>query len=96
MILNARVSNRDLLPPPYLGRLTFRGTIPPSGTVIVEPKLWVTRPGTYGLGGWTLETEISIPSLENEGSGRIQRYLQEPSTQQEGFCVVVCNSRTLE
>ncbi|KAG6819496.1 hypothetical protein H0H93_011310 [Arthromyces matolae] len=42
--------------------LTFRGILEPSKSTVVEPKLWITRPGTYGLGHWSLDTEV----LENE------------------------------
>ncbi|KII93831.1 hypothetical protein PLICRDRAFT_36073 [Plicaturopsis crispa FD-325 SS-3] len=48
----------DILPPRYCGRLTFRGTLQPSEVAIVHPELWITRPGTYALGGWRLETEV--------------------------------------
>ncbi|KAF8078759.1 ER-golgi trafficking TRAPP I complex 85 kDa subunit-domain-containing protein [Lyophyllum atratum] len=48
----------NLLPPPYTGRLTFRGTLDPLQTTTIQPDLWITRPGTYGLSGWSLETEV--------------------------------------
>ncbi|KDR85341.1 hypothetical protein GALMADRAFT_234163 [Galerina marginata CBS 339.88] len=81
----------NLHPPPYLGRITFRGTISPSETTAIHPKLWVTRPGAYGLGGWTLETEICSPTGQAIKS---RRYLQGPSLSEEGACIVVCDSRT--
>ncbi|KAF9475629.1 hypothetical protein BDN70DRAFT_883515 [Pholiota conissans] len=90
------VISTDFLPPPYLGRLTFRGTIPPSGTVTVQPRLWITRPGTYSLGGWTLETAICIPPSQDVQSSRARHYLQEPSTEQERVCAVVHNFQTSE
>ncbi|KJA29295.1 hypothetical protein HYPSUDRAFT_176107 [Hypholoma sublateritium FD-334 SS-4] len=80
------------LPPPYLGRLTFRGTISPSELVNVQPHLWITRPGSYSLSGWSLETEISIPSRNGDSNGRIKRYLQEPSTE-DIISVLVCNTQ---
>ncbi|KAF8973873.1 ER-golgi trafficking TRAPP I complex 85 kDa subunit-domain-containing protein [Flammula alnicola] len=88
-----RNDSTNLLPPPYLGRLTFRGTIPPSETTTIHPKLWVTRPGAYDLGGWTLETEVSIPSRGTGQSVRKRRYLQEPPAGEEAACVIVCDSQ---
>ncbi|KAF4623241.1 hypothetical protein D9613_002112 [Agrocybe pediades] len=81
----------NLLNPPYAGRMTFRGSIPPSGTAIVHPKLWVTRPGAYSLGGWVLETKISEEG-QNGQQLNVRRYVQQPSPSEEGACVVVRNS----
>jgi len=50
--------NSRVLPPPYATKLNFRGSIPPSASVTVHPKLWITRPGTYGLDGWRLDAEV--------------------------------------
>ncbi|KAF8167761.1 ER-golgi trafficking TRAPP I complex 85 kDa subunit-domain-containing protein [Crassisporium funariophilum] len=86
-------SSTNLLPLPYLGRLTFRGVIPPSQSATLHPKLWITRPGAYGLGGWTLETEIDTSTSDDPiRSSRKRRYLQEPPLV-EGACLIVCDSR---
>ncbi|KAF9455059.1 hypothetical protein P691DRAFT_800071 [Macrolepiota fuliginosa MF-IS2] len=53
--------NSQVLPPPHATKLSFRGLIPSSGSVTLHPKLWITRPGTYSLDGWKLDTEV----LEN-------------------------------
>jgi len=81
-----------MLSPSYTGRLTFRGKIEPLQLVTVRPKVWVSKPGTYSLGGWTLETEISIEQAEgSKQSTRNRRYLQEPSPEDK-TCVVICGS----
>ncbi|XP_006454644.1 hypothetical protein AGABI2DRAFT_182617 [Agaricus bisporus var. bisporus H97] len=51
-------SNVHVLPPPYAAKLNFSGSIPPSGSVTLHPKLWITRPGAYSLEGWKLDTEV--------------------------------------
>lgn len=84
--------NSRYLSPPYLGRLTFRGTISPSELVTVQPHLWITRPGSYSLSGWSLETEISIPSRNGDSNGRTKRYLQKPSAENI-ISVLVCNTQ---
>ncbi|KNZ75648.1 hypothetical protein J132_02422 [Termitomyces sp. J132] len=75
---NAKPSN-SLLPPPYIGRLTFRGLLGPSDSAVIQPGLWITRPGTYGFGRWSLETEV-LESSETAGENcdRVRhRYTQE-------------------
>lgn len=71
---------RHLLPPQYSGRLTFRGTLLPSQMVTVRPKLWITRPGTYSLSGWRVETEVEEgTSSTAPGVWQTrQRYSQSP------------------
>lgn len=85
----------DMLSPPYIGQLTFRGEIAPLQVVTVHPKLWVSRPGTYSLGGWSLETKISTEQANSSTqNSRIRRYLQEHSPEDKA-CVVICESRTV-
>ncbi|KAG5647603.1 hypothetical protein DXG03_008956 [Asterophora parasitica] len=88
--LNANSYATDLLPPPYTGRLTYRGTLDPSRTITLRPELWITRPGTYGLGGWTLETEVlETSSSPDEIEGRIRhRYKQESRPDDRSSLVV--------
>ena len=52
---------RELLPPPYSGRLIHRHVLGPSQAVTVQAKLWATRPGCYALDAWTVETEVGEP-----------------------------------
>ncbi|PPQ67072.1 hypothetical protein CVT25_005673 [Psilocybe cyanescens] len=85
-------SSPNLLPPPYFGRMTFRGTIAPSEFTTVHPKLWVTKPGAYSLNGWVLETEISVPVADANEETKKRRYLLEPPMNEEA-CVVIRDSR---
>ncbi|KAF7306800.1 hypothetical protein MIND_00471700 [Mycena indigotica] len=66
-------SSPDVLPPAYVGRVTYRGTIGPLECIKITPKIWVTCPGTYALSGWRLETEV----LEGQESVR-HRYAEQP------------------
>ncbi|KAH9486608.1 hypothetical protein JR316_0000673 [Psilocybe cubensis] len=81
----------NLLPPPYSGRMTFRGTIAPSEIVTIYPKLWVTKPGAYSLNGWSLETEIN--GSDPNSNTRKRAYLLEPSKKDEEQCVIISDSR---
>ncbi|KAL4266576.1 ER-golgi trafficking TRAPP I complex 85 kDa subunit-domain-containing protein [Pleurotus pulmonarius] len=80
------------MPPPYYGRMTFRGTLQPTEQCSVQARVRVSRPGTYSLGGWRLETEV----LELDNSDTPPRvrhqYLQEcPATY--GPCMTVSDTR---
>ncbi|GLB36017.1 putative ER-Golgi trafficking TRAPP I complex 85 kDa subunit [Lyophyllum shimeji] len=80
------------LPPPYTGRLTFRGILGPAQTTIVRPELWITRPGTYGLGGWSLETYVlERSSLANGVEARVRRRYQQESPLEDRSSLVVCD-----
>jgi hypothetical protein len=57
-LLNALYPSRQHLPPSYTGSLTRRGTLAPLSSVEVKTKMWIARPGIYGLSGWRLETEV--------------------------------------
>jgi hypothetical protein len=93
-LLPKPTTSRTFLPLPYKGRLTFRGLIPPSESVIVQPKAWFTRAGSYELGGWTLETEIDTADVADPTkSMRKRRYLHEPQLS-ESMCLIVCDART--
>jgi len=77
----------DHLPPQYCGRLTFRGTLKSAEVVTLYPKIWVTRPGTYGLEGWRLETEVGEPA--DVGVWRVrQRYVQGPPARDQA-CITI-------
>lgn len=80
----------DLLPPPYSGRLTFRGTLEPMQSLSLHPKVWITRPGTYSLAGWRLETEVG--ELTDGTAWRTrQRYVQGPPTG-DSSCISVSDA----
>jgi len=85
---NASPSLTNFLPPLYVGRMTFRGTIPPGGSTAIHPTLWVPRPGTYSLDRWTLETEID--RLNSPGT-KWRRYSQGPAESETAY-LVVCDS----
>jgi len=90
-------SRRNLLPPPYSGRLTFRGTLEPTGVLILEAKLWANQAGAYGLDSWVAETEL----CPREGNAQTavdrvgkRRYRQEAAVGKQGpTCVFVSDRR---
>jgi hypothetical protein len=80
---------------PYTGRLMFRGELGPCQVASVKPQLWVTRPGSYSLGGWSLETEISVQLSGGSGQRtRKRKYLQRPLPS-DNVCIVVYDSPTI-
>jgi len=68
---------RDLAPPSWIGRLTFRGTLEPMQHVTLTPTLLVTRPDTYALDGWQLEVEVG--QMIDQSWRTLYRYLEKPS-----------------
>ncbi|TRM66415.1 ER-golgi trafficking TRAPP I complex 85 kDa subunit-domain-containing protein [Schizophyllum amplum] len=77
----------QIQPPPYTGRLTFRGRLEPCQRTNVTPSLWITRPGTYSLGHWRAETEVfeqenDVPSTDGVPAVR-HRYLQTPAPEDD-------------
>ncbi|TFK36848.1 ER-golgi trafficking TRAPP I complex 85 kDa subunit-domain-containing protein [Crucibulum laeve] len=89
---SSSVRNRNSISPPYSGRLTFRGSIPPSESIAIESKLWITRPGTYTLGEWLLETEVEDDSRIASVPPKRRRYLQE-SRPTDNASIIVCDPR---
>ncbi|CAL1695522.1 unnamed protein product [Somion occarium] len=88
-------SSTKLLPPRYTGKLTHRGGLSPSQAHTLQIKLLASRPGSYALDGWRIETEVGEllePSSETTASVDVpwhtrQRYEQVP---QAGIsCVTV-------
>jgi trafficking protein particle complex subunit 8 len=71
------LSCRDLAPPSWIGRLTFRGTLEPMQHVSLTPTLLVTRPDTYALDGWQLEVEVG--EMIDQSWRTLYRYLEKPS-----------------
>ena len=71
---------RPIQPPPYSGRLTFRGRLEPCQSTTITPSLWITRPGTYSLGNWKAETEVYEQEETAGGTPAVRhRYLQTPA-----------------
>ncbi|KAF8634497.1 hypothetical protein AX15_000933 [Amanita polypyramis BW_CC] len=68
------------LVPTYTGRTTFRGTLKPSQSTVVKPKLWLAQPGTYVVDEWDLTTEV-FQSVETE-EVPLRRYNRRPSPQE--------------
>ncbi len=69
--------SRDLAPPSWIGRLTFRGTLEPMQHTVLKPTLLATGPDTYALDGWQLEVEVG--QRTDQGWRTIYRYLEKPS-----------------
>lgn len=68
--------SRDLTPPSWIGRLTFRGTLEPMQHTTLKPTLLATGPDTYALDGWQLEVEVG--QRTDQGWQTIYRYLEKP------------------
>ncbi|KAG2369466.1 ER-golgi trafficking TRAPP I complex 85 kDa subunit-domain-containing protein [Suillus spraguei] len=75
-------------PAPYCGRTTFRGLLGPLRTTSVVAQLFATRPGTYALSGWRLETEVGEPNMEG-GSWQVRHRYEQRATTDESSSVVV-------
>jgi len=80
-------AHRQNLPPNYVGALTHRGTITPFSSKEVKTKMWVTKPGIYGLNGWRLETEVGGTS--EDLWVRRALFSQEPPAKEESIVIVV-------
>jgi hypothetical protein len=78
---------RDLAPPSWIGRLTFRGTLEPMQHVTLTPTLLVTGPDTYALACWQLEVEVGQKT--DQGWRTIYRYLEKPSKAHQPCVTVV-------
>jgi len=96
-------SSRHVLPPPYSLMLNFRGTIPPSGSVTINPKLWITRPGTYSLDGWRLDTEVYEQTKDadsNTNPSLAQRKVRHRYSHEQPIsdrtCIVVQNASQIQ
>lgn len=70
-----------------------RGELAPCQVVIIKPRLWVTRPGTYKLDGWTLQTEIVLQLSDKSDKNVRRSYLQRPLPTDDA-CIMVYDSRT--
>jgi trafficking protein particle complex subunit 8 len=82
---------RDLIPPSWIGRLTFRGTLEPMQHVILTPTLLVTGPNTYALEGWQLGVEVGQQT--DQGWRTFYHYLEKPPKTHRP-CVTVVATNT--
>ena len=58
----------------------------------MSPKLCIIRPGSYGSRNWSLETEVTIPSVKRGEANRKRRYFEEPKAiEEEALCITVCD-----
>ncbi|KAI9460993.1 ER-golgi trafficking TRAPP I complex 85 kDa subunit-domain-containing protein [Lactarius psammicola] len=81
---------KDLAPPSWIGRLTFRGTLEPMQHTVLKPTLLATGPDTYVLNGWQLEVEVGRRT--DQGWQTIYRYLEKPSRDRRSCVTVVAVS----
>lgn len=81
---------KDLAPPSWIGRLTFRGTLEPMQHTILKPTLLATAPDTYALDGWQLEVEVG--QRTDQGWQTLYRYLEKPSRDHRPCVIVVAAS----
>ncbi|KAG6841941.1 hypothetical protein C0991_005121 [Blastosporella zonata] len=88
-------TSAPLLSPPYIGRLTFRGTLDPSKSSVIQPDLWITRAGTYGAGRWSLETEVLETSdIPGAGYDHVRYRYKQESSPEDGSAFTVCDMPT--
>lgn len=76
-VVDQSLPGRDLAPPSWIGRLTFRGTLEPMQHVTLTPTLLVAGPDTYALECWQLEVEVGQKT--DQSWRTIYRYLEKPS-----------------
>ena len=78
-------------------RLIHRHTLAPSQIVTVHAKLWATRPGSFALDSWTVESEVGEPALEGSSQAswrsRHLRYVQSPRAGDRPSVTVVDTGR---
>ncbi|KAF8349763.1 ER-golgi trafficking TRAPP I complex 85 kDa subunit-domain-containing protein [Amanita rubescens] len=79
------------LAPTYMGRTTFRGSLEPSQSTTIKPKVCITQPGVYAIDGWNLTTEV----FRSSDSGKIpfRRYNRQPSPE-ETTRLTICDIQT--
>ncbi|OJA16247.1 hypothetical protein AZE42_00079 [Rhizopogon vesiculosus] len=77
-----------LLPASYCGRMAFRGLLQPLQSTSVQAQMCVTRPGTYALSGWRLETEVGEPDME-DGSWQVRHRYEQRAPADDKSSIVV-------
>ncbi|KAH7104622.1 ER-golgi trafficking TRAPP I complex 85 kDa subunit-domain-containing protein [Auriculariales sp. MPI-PUGE-AT-0066] len=75
-----RLSNDDRVPAgrktaAFVGRLAYRGTLPPHGHSTVTARVWIPLPGQYQLGRWSLETHVADADASSSDFKPAARYL---------------------
>ena len=79
---------RTSLPAAYCGRVTFRGALEPLQSMSVHAQMSVTRPGTYALSGWRLETEVGEPGMK-DGVWRVRHRYEQSAPSDDKSSIVV-------
>ncbi|PCH33758.1 hypothetical protein WOLCODRAFT_60797 [Wolfiporia cocos MD-104 SS10] len=91
-------STSDLQSPQYAGRLVHRGVLNPLESTTFHVKVWIPRPGTFALDGWSVETEVGeAPLIDQDPAGstwksRQLRYVQGPPDQARTCITVIDNT----
>ncbi|CAE6431018.1 unnamed protein product [Rhizoctonia solani] len=76
------------LPAVYAGQTIFRRALAPLQTCQIIAYMVVSRPGAYGLGGWSLRSEIAARNSDNEWrTGQVYIAIA-PGPEEEGVIVV--------
>lgn len=86
--LDHRQQSSHHFPAPYCGRMTFRGLLAPLQTTSVLAQLCATRPGTYVLSGWRLETEVGEPDTEG-GLWQVRHHYEQRAVTDDSSSIVV-------
>ncbi|KAG8986225.1 hypothetical protein FRB93_005483 [Tulasnella sp. JGI-2019a] len=75
--------------PPYVGKLSHRGTIPPLSQASVKARIWIVRPGTYALRGWKLQSRPLSEDGAVPGSSSVAVDFTQDAGVDEKIVVVV-------
>jgi len=74
----------------YTGRLTFRGTLEPLEATTIQPDVYITYPGEYGLGGWSLEAQVLRTSTAvSDGIENVRHRYRQESLPDGRSCLIV-------
>lgn len=68
--------------------MTFRGVLEPLRSTSVHAQMCVTRPGTYALSGWRLETEVGEPGMK-DGSWQVRHRYEQTAPADDKSSIVV-------
>ncbi|KAJ1311731.1 hypothetical protein OPQ81_010201 [Rhizoctonia solani] len=75
-------------PAVYVGQTVFRRTLAPLQTCQITAHMVVSRPGAYGLGGWSVQHEVAASDSGNEWKVGWVYITTTPSPEEEGVIVV--------
>jgi len=83
-------------PAPYTGKLTFRATVLPCEFAMFKPKVLISQPGLFGIGGWSVQTEVLAeqPDASNSSTRQRSRYTQEYPATSEAWLLIRDARRT--